>query len=44
MKIPIIYFSSSGNTEYVAKLINNGLNFANFESELITFNSLKEKK
>ncbi|MFX0039624.1 MAG: EFR1 family ferrodoxin [Promethearchaeota archaeon] len=42
MKIPIIYFSSSGNTKYVAKLIKNGLKIAKFESELIPFNSLKK--
>lgn len=43
MKIPIIFFSSSGNTEYIAQLISEGLKFANFETELIPFNSLKEK-
>lgn len=43
MKIPIVYFSSSGNTEYIAQLISEGLKFANFETELIPFNSLKEK-
>jgi len=41
MKIPIIYFSSSGNTKYVAQLIKNGLICANLEPELISFNSLK---
>ncbi len=40
MKIPIIYFSSSGNTKYVAQLIKNGLKFANFEPELIPLNTL----
>ncbi len=43
MKIPIVYFSSSGNTEYIAQLISEGLKFANFETELIPFNSLEEK-
>ncbi len=43
MKIPIIYFSSSGNTKYIAQLISEGLKFANFKTELIPFNSLKEK-
>ena len=41
MKIPIIYFSSSGNTKYVAQLIKNGLICANLEPELVPFNSLK---
>ncbi|MFX1389412.1 MAG: EFR1 family ferrodoxin [Promethearchaeota archaeon] len=41
MKIPIIYFSSSGNTKYVAELIKNGLIYANFSSEVIKFNSHK---
>ena len=44
MKIPIIYFSSSGNTKYIAKLIEKGLIFANFEPELVPFNSLKKRK
>jgi len=35
MKIPIIYFSSSGNTKYIAQLISEGLKFANFKNELI---------
>ena len=43
MKIPIIYFSSSGNTKYIANLIKNGLSLANLESELIPINSLKNK-
>lgn len=43
MKIPIIYFSSSGNTKYIANLIKNGLILANLESELIPYNSLKNK-
>ncbi len=43
MKIPIVYFSSSGNTEYITQLISEGLKFANFETELIPFNSLEEK-
>ncbi|MFX1379114.1 MAG: EFR1 family ferrodoxin [Promethearchaeota archaeon] len=43
MKIPIVYFSSSGNTKYVAKLIKNGLKLAKFEPELIPFNSLKNE-
>ncbi|MFX0003397.1 MAG: EFR1 family ferrodoxin [Candidatus Hodarchaeota archaeon] len=42
MKIPIVYFSSSGNTKYVAQLIKNGLKIAKFETELIPFNSLKK--
>lgn len=42
MKIHIIYFSSSGNTKYVAQLIKNGLVFAKLESELIPFNSIKK--
>lgn len=41
MKIPIIYFSSSGNTKYVAQLIENGLKFVKLELELIQFNSIK---
>ena len=41
MKILIIYFSSSGNTKYVAQLIENGLKFVKLESELIKFNSIK---
>ncbi len=44
MKIPIIYFSASGNTKYIAKLIEMGLIFANLEPELIPINSLKKKK
>jgi ferredoxin/flavodoxin len=44
MKIPIIYFSSSGNTKYVAELIKNGLRFVGLESELITLNSLNKNK
>jgi ferredoxin/flavodoxin len=43
MKIPIIYFSSSGNTKYVARLIKNGLKFGRLESELISFNSIKNQ-
>ena len=42
MKIPIIYFSSSGNTKYVAELIKNGLILAKFEPELIKFSELKK--
>lgn len=42
MKIPIIYFSSSGNTKYVAQLIKNGLICVNLEPELIPLNSLKQ--
>ena len=42
MKIPIIYFSSSGNTKYVAELIKNGLILAKLEPELIKFNELKK--
>jgi len=42
MKIPIIYFSSSGNTKYVAQLIKNGLKIAKFEPYLIPLNSLKK--
>ena len=42
MKIPIIYFSSSGNTKYVAQLIENGLKFVKLEPELIQFNSIKK--
>ena len=41
MKIPIIYFSSSGNTKYIAKLIKNGLILSNLEPELIPINSLR---
>jgi ferredoxin/flavodoxin len=40
MKIPIVYFSSSGNTKYVARLINNGLKIMNLEPELIPFKAL----
>jgi len=42
LKIPIIYFSSSGNTKYVAELIKNGLILAKLEPELIKFNELKK--
>ncbi len=41
MKIHIVYFSSSGNTKYVAQLIKNGLVFNKLEPELIPFNSIK---
>ncbi|MFX0023095.1 MAG: EFR1 family ferrodoxin [Candidatus Hermodarchaeota archaeon] len=44
MKIPIVYFSSSGNTKYVAQLIKNGLKYVKFESELIPLKSLKVNK
>ena len=43
MKIPIVYFSSSGNTKYVAQLIENGLKFVKLEPELIQFNSIKRE-
>lgn len=43
LKIPIIYFSSSGNTKYVANLIKNGLILANFEPILMEYNSVKNK-
>ena len=43
LKIPIIYFSSSGNTKYIANLIKNGLILANFEPVLMEYNSLKKK-
>lgn len=42
MRIHIVYFSSSGNTEYVAQLIKNGLVFTKLEPELIPFNSIKK--
>jgi len=41
VKIPIVYFSSSGNTKYVAQLIKNGFKSANVEAELIPINSTK---
>jgi ferredoxin len=41
MRIPIIYFSSSGNTKYVAQLIKNGLIYADFSPKLIKFDSYK---
>lgn len=43
LKIPIIYFSSSGNTKYIANLIKNGLILANFEPVLMEYNSVKNK-
>ena len=43
MKIHIIYFSSSGNTKYVANLIKNGLILADFEPVLMEYNSVKNK-
>jgi ferredoxin/flavodoxin len=42
--IPIVFFSSSGNTRYIAQLISNGLKFAKFDTELIPFNSLEKKE
>lgn len=44
LKIPIIYFSSSGNTKYIANLIKSGLIFANLQPELIPYNSIKNKR
>jgi len=43
LKIPIIYFSASGNTKYIAQLIKNGLKFAKLEPELVPINSIKKK-
>ena len=43
LEIPIIYFSSSGNTKYVANLIKNGLILANFVPVLMEYNSIKNK-
>ena len=43
LKIPIIYFSSSGNTKYIAKLIRNGLILAKLETELIPYNTIKKR-
>jgi len=44
LNIPIIYFSSSNNTKYIAQLIASGLKFVNFEPKLIPFNKLKIHK
>lgn len=41
MKIPILYFSSSNNTKYVAELISKGLMLANHEPQLISWTSFK---
>jgi ferredoxin/flavodoxin len=43
MKIPIIYFSASGNTKYIAQLIRNGLKYAKLDPELIPIKSKKAK-
>ncbi len=43
LKIPIIYFSSSGNTKYIAKLIRNGLILVKLETELIPYNTIKKR-
>jgi len=39
MKIPIIYFSASGNTKYVAQLISAGLKYTNMDPELLPVKS-----
>ncbi len=44
MKIPIVYFSSSGNTKYVAEIIKNGLKIVKLVPELIPFISPKKDK
>lgn len=43
MEIPIIFFSSSGNTKYVAQLIKNGLILEGYEPHLIQWDSLSSK-
>lgn len=41
MEIPIIYFSSSNNTKYIAELITRGLKLANHNPQLIPWTSFK---
>ncbi|MFO8019840.1 MAG: EFR1 family ferrodoxin [Promethearchaeia archaeon] len=41
MKNPFIYFSSSGNTKYIAKLIQVGFKLADLQAELIRLKDFK---
>ena len=42
MRIPIIYFSSSGNTKYVCQLVAKGLNSMDLEAELIPLRKINK--
>ena len=42
MKIPIIYFSSSGNTKYICELVSQGLKSIGVDSELIEIEKIKK--
>ncbi|NVM29555.1 MAG: 4Fe-4S binding protein [Candidatus Helarchaeota archaeon] len=42
MKVPIIYFSSSGNTKYVCQVVAKGLNSMDLETELIPLRGIKK--
>ncbi|MHA1232100.1 MAG: EFR1 family ferrodoxin [Candidatus Helarchaeota archaeon] len=44
MKIPIIYFSSSGNTKYICELVSQGLKSIRVDSELIEIEKIKKNK
>lgn len=41
MNVPIIYFSASGNTKYIAQLIRNGLKYGKIDSELYPISTSK---
>jgi len=42
LKIPIIYFSSSGNTKYICEIISCGINSLGIKTELIPLKNLKK--
>ena len=42
MVVPIIYFSSSGNTKYVCQIVAKGLNSMDLETELIPLKKIKK--